>query len=145
MKLRAPSGEDSVIVAAAPKRHQVLCNPGSLPGWLPKMTAPLDRVKALLAALPRPDQEDLVRFLHDMLITPEEVETRHVASLETRTKGGKAVRYTYRNEWIRCGRETCRCMAGERHGPYTYRYWKEEGKLRKQYVGKAAAAAASPS
>lgn len=101
------------------------------------MTAPIDRVKALLAALPREDQEELTRFLHDMLITPEEVETRHAASLQAE-RGGKKVTYTYRNEWIRCGKDGCKCMGGERHGPYTYKYWKEEGRLRKSYVGKSA-------
>lgn len=116
---------------------QVLCNAGRVPGRLPKMAAPLDRVKALLAALPRPDQEDLARYLQDMLVTPEEVEARHVASLQAK-EGGRTVRYTYRNEWIRCGREGCRCMTGERHGPYTYRYWREEGRVRKEYVGKGA-------
>ena len=103
--------------------------------------APIDRVKALLAALPRQDQEDLSRFLHDILVTPEEVEaaSRHVASLRT-TKKGKAITATYRNEWIRCGKPTCKCASGVRHGPYTYKYWREDGRLRKEYVGKAAAA-----
>lgn len=103
------------------------------------MAAPLDRVKALLAALPRQDQEDLTRFLHDILVTPEEAEARHVASLQAE-RAGRKITYTYRQEYIRCGRDGCRCASGERHGPYTYKYWKEEGRLRKAYVGKTAAA-----
>lgn len=100
------------------------------------MAAPLDRVKALLAALPRDDQEDLTRFLHDILFTPDEAEARHVASLEAE-RDGKRVTYTYREERVRCGKKTCRCRTGgELHGPYTYKYWKEGKRLRKAYVGR---------
>lgn len=112
-----------------------------MPGWLPKMAAPLDRVKALLAALPRQDQEDLTRFLHDILFTPEEAEAAHVASLQAEV-AGRSVTYTFRQEWVRCGKDGCKCRAGERHGPYTYKYWKEGGRLRKEYVGKGVRAAA---
>jgi hypothetical protein len=99
------------------------------------MAAPLDRVKALLAALPREDQEDLTRYLHDILFTPEEAEARHVASLQAQV-AGQAVTYTFRQEYVKCGKKGCRCAAGEAHGPYTYKYWKEDGRLRKAYVGK---------
>lgn len=99
------------------------------------MAAPLDRVKALLAVLPREDQEDLTRYLHDILVTPEEAEARHVASLQA-AKGGRLVTYTFRQEWVKCGKVGCRCAQGQAHGPYTYKYWKEDGRLRKQYVGK---------
>ena len=101
------------------------------------MAAPLDRVKALLAALPREDQEDLTRFLHDILVTPEEAEARHVASL-TAEVAGKAVTYTFRNEWVRCGKAGCKCREGQLHGPYAYKYWRQDGRLRKAYVGRAA-------
>ena len=101
------------------------------------MAAPLDRVKALLAALPREDQEDLTRFLHDILFTPEEAETRHVASLRAHV-AGQPVTYTFRAEFVKCGKKACRCAAGEGHGPYTYKYWKEGGRLRKAYVGRGA-------
>lgn len=94
----------------------------------------LERVKALLAALPREDQEDLTRYLHDILFTPEEAETAHVASLQAEV-AGRSVTYTFREERVKCGKKTCRCAAGELHGPYTYKYWKEDGKLRKAYVG----------
>lgn len=37
-----------------------------------------------------------------------------------------------------CGDETCSCMTGgEGHGPYHYRYWRENGELHSEYVGKA--------
>ncbi len=37
-------------------------------------------------------------------------------------------------QWVRCGRFGCRCRSGEPHGPYFYRFWREEGRLRKEYV-----------
>jgi len=40
---------------------------------------------------------------------------------------------TYREEYVKCGRPNCkRCP----HGPYTYAYWRENGKLVKKYVGR---------
>ena len=37
-------------------------------------------------------------------------------------------------EWRTCGKPTCRCTRGERHGPYWVRRWWEHGKQRKVYV-----------
>lgn len=39
---------------------------------------------------------------------------------------------TLRCEWVKCGKKCRSCP----HGPYWYAYWKEEGKLRKRYIGK---------
>ena len=40
---------------------------------------------------------------------------------------------TIRKEYVRCGNPYCnRC----KHGPYYYTYWKENGKLKKKYIGK---------
>ncbi len=45
---------------------------------------------------------------------------------------------TYRQEYIRCNRERCKRCAdgGQGHGPYWYAYRREDGKLRKRYIGK---------
>ena len=40
-----------------------------------------------------------------------------------------------RAEWVRCGKPTCRCVTGERHGPYLYRRWREDGRQRRAYIG----------
>ena len=37
-------------------------------------------------------------------------------------------------EKVRCGRANCRCRDGSLHGPYYFRYWRENGVLRKEYV-----------
>lgn len=45
---------------------------------------------------------------------------------------------TVREEWKRCGKPSCKCKTGEElHGPYVYEYWKEEGRTRSRYIGKA--------
>jgi hypothetical protein len=47
--------------------------------------------------------------------------------------GGKV---TFRLEDVRCGKANCtRCP----HGPYWYAYWREDGKVRKRYLGTAKA------
>jgi hypothetical protein len=39
---------------------------------------------------------------------------------------------TIRKEYVKCGNPYCyRC----KHGPYYYAYWKENGKLKKKYIG----------
>lgn len=45
-------------------------------------------------------------------------------------------------QYVRCGKASCRCAAGSLHGPYFYRFKREGGRLRKQYVRKADAEAA---
>ena len=37
-------------------------------------------------------------------------------------------------QWVRCGKPGCKCARGELHGPYYYRFWREDGRLRKAYV-----------
>ena len=55
-------------------------------------------------------------------------------------RGGERVpsgsKVTFRLEAVRCGKANCtRCP----HGPYWYAYWREDGKLRKRYLGTAKA------
>ena len=40
-------------------------------------------------------------------------------------------------QWVRCGRPGCRCARGQLHGPYAYHFARENGRLRKRYVGPA--------
>lgn len=40
---------------------------------------------------------------------------------------------TFRQEFVRCGKEHCTTCP---HGPYWYAYWREDGKTRSRYVGK---------
>jgi hypothetical protein len=45
-----------------------------------------------------------------------------------------------RAEWIRCGKAGCRCARGQRHGPYLYRRWRQDGRQRRKYVKTSEAA-----
>ena len=44
------------------------------------------------------------------------------------------LRGTLRAELVRCGKPSCRCARGDRHGPYFYRRWREGGRQRRRYV-----------
>lgn len=89
------------------------------------------RVQKLLSGLPFRQQEELHAFL-TALLTPAAVErTPMVATVTT-----KEATYWHRSEWVRCGKPTCACRDGRRHGPYVYKYWRQDGRLRKAYVGK---------
>ena len=37
-------------------------------------------------------------------------------------------------QWKCCGKPRCRCARGHPHGPYWYRFWREDGRLRKAYI-----------
>ena len=43
----------------------------------------------------------------------------------------------YRLEKIKCGKKGCRCTRGELHGPYWYAYYRENGRMRCEYMGKS--------
>lgn len=52
-------------------------------------------------------------------------------------KSVRAADGVYRQEFTRCNNERCKkCREGKGHGPYWYRYWWEDGKTRKKYIGK---------
>ena len=37
-------------------------------------------------------------------------------------------------QYTRCSKPECHCRDGERHGPYYYRVWRDNGRVRKAYV-----------
>jgi hypothetical protein len=40
-------------------------------------------------------------------------------------------------ELVTCGDESCSCMSGgSKHGPYLYRYYRGDGTVKSEYVGK---------
>jgi hypothetical protein len=42
-------------------------------------------------------------------------------------------------EKVKCGDESCRCSSGnpeDMHGPYLYRYYRNEGNVKSEYEGK---------
>lgn len=84
----------------------------------------------------------LDRSLIDSVRALEEPELRRLVILAQdllARRGGGPVppsggKVTFRMENVRCGKATCtRCP----HGPYWYAYWREDGKVRKRYLGTA--------
>jgi hypothetical protein len=49
---------------------------------------------------------------------------------------GDEAKGTLVKERVKCGAD-CTCNDGRGHGPYLYRYYREDGKLTSEYVGKA--------
>jgi hypothetical protein len=80
--------------------------------------------------------DDLLDLRFDLEEKIEELKS------EGKSTGSAAVEseptITVREEYKRCGKPGCRCNTeGELHGPYIYEYWKEDGRTRSRYVGKA--------
>jgi hypothetical protein len=73
------------------------------------------------------DEYDLRRlqiFLRGLLLARRD---------EQMDAGEAPAKVTYRQERVRCGKQSCtRCP----HGPYWYAYWREGGRLRSRYIGK---------
>ena len=79
-----------------------------------------------MRALDEYDLRRLMIFARGLLVTREGRE------LDDHPLGPRG-KVTFRQERVRCGRESCtRCP----HGPYWYAYWREGGKLRSRYIGK---------
>jgi hypothetical protein len=103
----------------------------------------LESLRITLQRLNLQQKQEIYAWLGEAIATETE------ASLVIPSRPGAAVSEqrhyqgkTYQREKRRCNRAGCKCMTGEAvdvgHGPYWYAYWKEQGKLRSQYVGKRA-------
>ncbi len=68
----------------------------------------------------------LDRLIRDREGLPEE------GAVKAETGERRVGSVTYRQEWVRCGKECKKCP----HGPYWYCYWKEDGKTKTRYIGK---------
>ncbi|HEX6209027.1 MAG TPA: hypothetical protein VF058_11810 [Actinomycetota bacterium] len=79
-----------------------------------------------IRALDEYDLRRLMIFVRGLLVARRNDDFQ----VEEPARAGKV---TYRQELVRCGRESCgRCP----HGPYWYAYWREDGRLRSRYIGK---------
>ena len=96
--------------------------------------------KYLAEGLPKqPDETllDIQEYIDELLVTRNEAidETTLPDNAEIvedhPSRKGSVVK-----EKVKCGDESCHCADGELHGPYLYRYWKEDGKTRSKYIGK---------
>lgn len=87
-------------------------------------------------------------YLDSMIATPSELAEIKI-SIDTRlaqaeaeqpqanASQAQAEHVTYRQEYVKCGKPTCtKCSEGAGHGPYWYSYRRDNGKLKKKYIGK---------
>jgi len=95
----------------------------------------------LLVLDPRDPGRELARFrdgyfqTNDPFTIVELSKRAHVQRIDV--ADGDSRRYTYRQEYRKCGKPSCKCARGELHGPYLVAYYREGKQLRKRYLGKA--------
>ena len=108
-----------------------------------KSSPPDTLPKYLSEGLPKQDTDTLKKtreYLNTLIehreqpVKPDEVPGKP-ADDPDQSKAGVVV-----EEYIKCGDDNCECSSGEqddKHGPYLYRYYREDGKLKSEYEGKA--------
>jgi hypothetical protein len=87
------------------------------------------RLRHSVRTLSPKELKELRALLDQLLQHPEESPSRTPRTTKRH--------YTYRREYVRCGKQGCKCATGQGHGPYWYAYWKEGGTLKKKYLGKS--------
>ena len=107
-------------------------DPPAPPGQLPKYLA---------EGLPKQDSETLseTREYIEALIewSQRQVKEGDLPEDAHPVEDSSDAQGTVVEEMVTCGDETCACMTdGEKHGPYLYRYYREEGTLISEYLGK---------
>ncbi len=105
--------------------------------------APASLPNYIADGLPKQDTTTLrdVRTYIDALIEYREqpVETGELPDTAEPVKDDEQGKGTVVKEKVKCGDETCKCASGnsvDMHGPYLYRYYREGGKLKSEYLGK---------
>jgi hypothetical protein len=105
---------------------------------LPPHLSPLQHQ---LKSLSLTDKRLVAAWLNDAianeeaLLLPEDITPKpHRQIVQTKREGA----IVYQRELVKCGKPTCRCMLeGKLHGPYWYKYQRQQGKLVSSYVGKS--------
>jgi len=66
--------------------------------------------------------------------SPEGDDVPRLPELPPLQDSGHIARGAVIAQYVRCGKPACRCASGSLHGPYWYRFFREEGRLFKQYI-----------
>lgn len=97
----------------------------------------LREFKQSISALPTRDLAKLGTWLHALIEDRRSRKGRGGSTKQHEVlESHRAARKTYRLEFVRCGKKSCKCAEGKLHGPYWYAYWSEGGKTMSQYIGK---------
>ena len=107
-------------------------NPPSAPPSLPKYLSEglLKQDDDTLRDL-RNYVDDLLEYRQQTIEKSDLPENADPVDIEKESGKGTLVK-----EKVKCGDESCHCVDGELHGPYLYRYYREGGKLKSEYIGK---------
>jgi hypothetical protein len=107
-------------------------------------TVPDSLPKYLAEGLPKQDTETLreiqtyVEALIEYRTQPVEAdELPETAALID--ESGESQKGTVVKEKVKCGDDSCKCANGNpevMHGPYLYRYYREDGAMKSEYLGK---------
>lgn len=104
-----------------------------------KPRAPNSLPNYLADGLPKQDIDtlhDVVDFAEALIADkqrPVEIPDDAEVVEENDSEGGTVVK-----EKVKCGKDGCKCNEGKLHGPYKYRYYRnDKGNVTSEYVGKA--------
>lgn len=100
------------------------------------MTKKLPVSKKLLGALSLDQLVELDHAIRQLIREAKVDNKRHTSQRQEHARGNIIDDKTYRQVFIKCGKESCKCAEGPGHGPYWYAYWSEGGHTRCQYIGK---------
>ena len=105
---------------------------------------PTSLPKYLAEGLPKQDTETLhevqsyverlIEYRDQSVDTDELPETAEPVDDSDSTGSGTVVK-----EKVTCGDDSCKCASGDpadMHGPYLYRYYRENGTMKSEYIGK---------
>ncbi len=101
------------------------------------MTA-LQKTLKMISSMTEAELSDLRLYLSQIpepVSAPSSKEIPVRASREvlgTKSHGSKC----YRLEKTKCGKKNCKCVGGDLHGPYWYAYYRDNGKLKCEYIGR---------
>jgi hypothetical protein len=97
----------------------------------------LIQIKYAIRRLPLSKLVTLNVWLQELIRKAKEVERKDKSLLHKQTVAEKILdNKTYRLEKIRCGKQKCKCISGQLHGPYWYSYIRVNDRIKSQYIGK---------
>lgn len=106
----------------------------------------LEKVKRQVLGLKNADRQHLLAWLKEVLQTdekkvPDAEIVEAAASSPREVVRRKLVGQTcYQLEYVKCGKQGCRCATGQGHGPYWYSYQRRNGRVTSEYIGRSAPA-----
>jgi hypothetical protein len=97
----------------------------------------LIQIKRIIGRLSLNQLKRLDEWLQELIRNTEEASRKEKSSRHKQTVAEQIVdNKTHRLEWIRCGKENCKCTRGKLHGPYWYSYYRVKDKITSKYIGK---------